>query len=384
MAMRALLIGLSVAAILCSPAVWAEPVGHETVEQFATRLVQEEDLATMRRDTRALAQVFVQPTVADGAYRAALERSAYIADWANARRIRFDAVAVRIRADQVHWISPTQVAVSGADLARYRYHHLVGNTAECAFGLGVHHAWVFKEVKGRWLIQSDKFIDPLNQDTRLQGAAVPAVIQVKPELRSRRPPNAGAKKALEFAQNYCGSAPGCGHQNQYHQDYEDFGARGGDCSNFISQVLHAGGFAKNSQWSWGPHGGTDTWINASRLAQYLRRSGRATMYAEGSMTDMLSKDSRGVDPLSQLRLGDLIGYFETGRVVHMAVLVGFDADGYPLVVSHSADRYRVPWDLGWDRNTRYLLFHVHYPSVVPEARPAHDSPKTMMSPVRIR
>lgn len=81
--------------------------------------------------------------------------------------------------------------------------------------------------------------------------------------------------------------------------------------------------------------------------------------------------------LAQIRPGDLIGYFEGGRVVHFAVVVGYDPDGYPLVISHSADRYRVPWDLGWDRSTRFLLYHVHYP---PVAAPNSSSPAEPSGP----
>ncbi|MDT2264397.1 hypothetical protein P7H17_02880 [Paenibacillus larvae] len=39
--------------------------------------------------------------------------------------------------------------------------------------------------------------------------------------------------------------------------------------------------------------------------------------------------------------------------------MGHDAKGYPLVNSHTADRYRVPFDLGWDKSTKYLLIHIN-------------------------
>jgi len=38
-------------------------------------------------------------------------------------------------------------------------------------------------------------------------------------------------------------------------------------------------------------------------------------------------------------------YEEKGRLEHLAVVVARDSRGYPLVNSHTADRYRVPWDL---------------------------------------
>lgn len=82
--------------------------------------------------------------------------------------------------------------------------------------------------------------------------------------------------------HYCGAAPGCGNAHRYHAGYPDYSATGGDCSNFISQVLHAGGFSTTPRWD-PQDGGSAAWINATRLAQYLRASGRATLYAEGPL-----------------------------------------------------------------------------------------------------
>lgn len=375
-------------AFLWNPApIQSPPIDRTAVENMAAFLVQQEDSASMRADTAALDTIFLREgKEARQAHQEALQRVDYLSDWTTARKIHFDNVKVQVHSWRIHWLNSTEVALQGADMARYQYHHLTGSARSCWFGLGVNHAWVFKEVKGRWYIKADRFIDPMNQNTRLSGSsALPAVIQVKPEHRMAAPPSPGAANAIRFAENYCGVAPGCGNKNQYHPDYQDFNQRGGDCTNFISQVLLAGGFRENSRWSWNSEmGGTDAWINATRLSQYLRRSGRGTVYAVGSLPELLKPDENGVDALSRLRLGDFIAYFESSRVVHFAVVVGFDADGYPLVVSHSADRYRVPWDLGWDRTTTYLLYHIHYPDRSGEAPSDQTSPSTTTSPVAIK
>ena len=63
--------------------------------------------------------------------------------------------------------------------------------------------------------------------------------------------------------------------------------------------------------------------------------------------------------ISQLQAGDLIGYIlRHNDTDHFFVVVGFDDYGYPLVNSHTADRYRVPFDLGRYHNTKYQLFHI--------------------------
>ena len=38
---------------------------------------------------------------------------------------------------------------------------------------------------------------------------------------------------------------------------------------------------------------------------------------------------------------------------------GFNSHGYPLVNTHTIDRYHVTWDLGWgDKNIKFYLIHV--------------------------
>ncbi len=353
------------------------PMDARALTKIVTDLVQKEDTATLTDNRAALQSLFLPDAAsAQAAYEKALQRLTYMADWARARRIQFDGVTVHVRIGPIHWLSADEVRVHGADQARYGYHHLTGNGAKTWFGLGVYHWYLLKRVHDRWYILGDTFIDPLNQDTRLKGPAVPAVIQVKPEHRAVEPVSAGARRALTYAAQYCGAAPGCAHDNRYHPRYPDFNWNGGDCSNFISQVLFAGGFSETAQWSCSDGEGTPAWVNAIRLAQYLERSGRATVYASGTLPTLLEKDAKGETPLDHLRLGDLIAYYEEGRIVHFAIVAGFDPDGYPLVISHSADRYREPWDLGWDRTTRFLLFHVHYPprgAMRNQARPARTT-----------
>jgi ABC-type uncharacterized transport system permease subunit len=49
------------------------------------------------------------------------------------------------------------------------------------------------------------------------------------------------------------------------------------------------------------------------------------------------------------------------NAVHIAVVTGADSKGYALVNCHNADRFKVPWDLGWsDKGITFRLIRVHY------------------------
>lgn len=366
---------LAAVAVLAVAAAWFMPKSEAAVPatpaertQYAailTRLVQQEDTATLKGDARALGRLFLPDSgTAAAAQEQAEQRLAYLRDWSRARGIRLERVHVRLLIGPMRVLAPDAVRIYAADSAQYFYRHTSGNTALAWFGLGVYHWYVIRRLEGRWYIVGDTFIDPLNQDTRLSGAAHPAVIRVLPAERPRVPISPGALRAIRYAETYCGAAPGCGNDNRYNPAFADYNWHGGDCTNFISQVLHAGGFTETGAWAWDArrHEGTVAWLNAPALVRYFQRTGRMTLFAEGPMPELLQGHNHEPAPIKQLRPGDLIAYYEGGRVVHMALVVGYDLDGYPVVVSHSADRFREPWDLGWDRTTRFLFFHVHYVS----------------------
>jgi hypothetical protein len=62
--------------------------------------------------------------------------------------------------------------------------------------------------------------------------------------------------------------------------------------------------------------------------------------------------------IGELKKGDVIGYGTDGDIEHVAIVVGWDSKGYPLVNSHTVDRYHCPWDMGYDQKTIYYLYQI--------------------------
>jgi hypothetical protein len=111
-----------------------------------------------------------------------------------------------------------------------------------------------------------------------------------------------------------------------------------NCTNFISQCLHAGeipmtGYPRvgngwwqqNNQWSW-------SWSVAHSFQLYL------TNTPTGPLAEQVKTPE-------ELRLGDIIAYdFENdGRWNHTTIVTGKDAKGMPLVNAHSADSRKRYW-----------------------------------------
>ena len=57
-------------------------------------------------------------------------------------------------------MGPREWYVAGADQALYQYHHVVGNSSSCWFGLGVYHHYVVQQVGARWYLETDDFMSP--------------------------------------------------------------------------------------------------------------------------------------------------------------------------------------------------------------------------------
>lgn len=160
------------------------------------------------------------------------------------------------------------------------------------------------------------------------------------------------QRALEYAEM---------HWNQPNPHYRYFYSD--NCTNFISQVLHAGGIpmeyshSPSKGWWYRRIGdGRDewsySWTVAHSLYHYLRQKRnhglRAVLYERPE----------------QLELGDLISYdWEgDGRWNHFTVVTYKDPNGVPFVHANSINsRYRY-WGYqdspSYSSKTRYAFFHI--------------------------
>lgn len=208
----------------------------------------------------------------------------------------------------------------------------------------------------RWLIRRDWYWDPFGSGrppvtTAPEGGESPAVaVRADPEGVGG---TYNREAAVAYADRYCGVAVP-GSTGRYNQRYRDFTFLGGDCTNFVSQVLadsKAGGLPTDPGWSYRNGNPTPAWVRADAFVRYMLQTGRIKCLQRGTTAE--------VSPwLDRIRPGDLIAVQENGAIEHLMVVVDRDDRGTPLVDSHSADRYHVPWDLGADPGTVFWLLGV--------------------------
>ncbi|MBO9599973.1 MAG: amidase domain-containing protein [Cohnella sp.] len=237
------------------------------------------------------------------------------------------------------------------------------------FGLGTRHVMSLKKKDKEWRILREWYLDPLDENPDLiadhqfdsENSGIEDRQGNVPEKSRARYDRA---KAVRYADKYAGLAWGAGNNNRYNPKYRDYTGLGGDCTNFVSQVLgdpeEGGGLPMTRKWFASIAGGSDAWVRTDGLKQFLLYSGYARLINKGTLEKIVKPSKEHpLGAIRELKPGDLIGYeLKKGDVDHFAVIVGFDDNGYPLVNCHTTDRYRVPFDLGWDKQTKYLLFSI--------------------------
>ena len=177
------------------------------------------------------------------------------------------------------------------------------------------------------------------------GAAVPeTVLLAEPVQAAETIYTYSPQMAVQYADTYW---------SNYNDLYPNYSIIGGDCADFVSQCLYAGGLPMNASWYHAVTGSDRNvnWTYAQYLYTYLATycGSAVEIFASNSSTTGY-KDKKGnvIDPSRTIRVGDPVFYYNDskGRYGHVAICVGFDSKGNPLVSAHNTDHSHVTWTLG--------------------------------------
>lgn len=359
--MKSFALILSTLWLLVGPVV--SPEDTDTVYRTALEhLVQNQQSDILFHRTADLDQLYA-PRARD-ALQVAQVRSEYLLKWAAMRGIHWTGIAVRVRTPIIRVVNPDLVRFYALEREDYRYVYDSLPQRPLSFGIASRHWLAMARLNDRWVFVADDWTNPVLPDD-MAGQTVPHRFGGSPPHYTL---STNRRRALDYANRYCGDAPGCGNDQRYNRDYQDYNLDGGDCTNWISQVLYAGGFPMTPVWNYdhAVEEGTAAWANAGALAEFLKDSGRAQEFAHGPYEAVTAPSPRWPEgAIETLIPGDLISYQQHGHIAHTAVVVGWDPKGVVLTNAHTNDRYHVPWDFGWKDTTTFYLWHVHYPADPP-------------------
>ncbi len=293
-------------------------------------------------------------TLGKWAYEHEVKKTEYLNQWSEKQGVRFVEINPRLKINRVQE-KGSGLTVNFTLSNEYRYVYIDRPGKVNSFRLGTYHSMDLIKSGEGWLITREWYTDPFADSLGLKESQWEKVRDVINQGTAKDFSNIGKRRldAVAYANKYCGAAAE-NFINGYNKKYRNYNPLGGDCANFVSQALYEGGkFRKTGTWNYGKEG-SQAWINAQALKNYLLYSGRASLVARGSYEKVLSASYR-------LLPGDIIAYEQKGKIKHVSMVTGADSKGYILVNCHNVDRYMVPWDLGWsDKGIVFHLIRVHY------------------------
>lgn len=302
-----------------------------------------------------------------------VRRSKYLSDWSCARDMCFTDIHSDLRVKKIT-DNGNKIKVSFDETLNFQY---VYNSDAAPvynnFAVGLRHTIQLVKKASGLKIYSDWYTDCFQDALKSYSGEIitsPRTVtkfqlgnctKAMPEAKKGR---YNRIKAVEYADKYCGNANGNGNNFKYNKKYRDYTGMGGDCTNFASQVIgdkEGGGLRQDSTWRSVNREGSHAWVNTDGLRDYLVYSGKAYLIRKGSFAQLAVPSIKNpCGSVGLVTIGDLICYAKGSNIDHFGIFTAWDSHGYPLVNSHTTDRYHVPWDLGWsDSEITFHLLHVN-------------------------
>ncbi len=284
-------------------------------------------------------------------------------DW----KCRFSGAAVSLRLDAV------RQQVDGYILNVYEYAYFYNwypgyTSPESAdlSGYGVWHVLHFAQNGGVWQITRDTYYegrptqaggggwadDPLYRAYAGEVSLPPQPITGTPPQLKDNSPKYIEQFNIQFVLDYTDRwAPS---RNPVYRDYTPVG---GNCANFASQALAAGGLPQDDVWYCADGQGSAAWISSTRLYRYLTETancgkGVAVLRQKDTAGRTLSLAGKAQKAETVLLPGSPVfyrwggGYIGDNRWSHTAICVGTLGDGTPAVNCHTGDKYHFKWNYG--------------------------------------
>lgn len=312
-----------------------------------------------------------------------VKRLSYFNDWSTQRSMNF----IKVESNpKIRKITTTKrgLRLLVDEYYKFQYNYKNDKTPTTnIFGVGLTHSMELIKKGDKWIIYSDYYLDCFEdalksysgeiKDVKLKADKDPIyILENCPKTPSE--PKVVTKghydklNAVKYADKYCGIPWASGNSTKYNKIYKNYTGIGGNCTNYVSQSIgdkEGGGLRFDDAWNctykrYGGAEGSSAWVNADAFKKYLTYCGKGKIVGKGTFKELVSPiPGYPCGAIQKLDIGDLICYAIGNDIDHFAIVTGFDSHGYPLVNTHTIDRYRVPWDLGWgDKNINFYLIHV--------------------------
>ncbi|MGA8943495.1 MAG: amidase domain-containing protein, partial [Thermoactinomyces sp.] len=164
------------------------------------------------------------------------------------------------------------------------------------------------------------------------------------------------EKAVQYAKEW--SDPD--NPGKFHPDFvrlDNYGrSLGGDCANFVSQMLHAGGLKMNDEWYFDKENKDNFFYTFPLFRKFFRYfspawgvadshyryfSDKKNGFAEKTFKVSTIEDLVKVEKSGEIKPGDLLYWdFEGDDIIdHATMITDIDKNGYLKYSGHTVDQY---------------------------------------------
>lgn len=357
-------------------------VDEDTVKERAAYILSQRNAAIISGALDKLPELFdTSQKYGTWALEHEVKRIKYLNDWSYQRGMKFTNITSAMK---VRKISPSKNGTKIIFDEIYKFDYVYDkdeNPVTNSFGVTLSHTMVLTNKNDNLIVYNDWYLDCFEDALKAYSGEIKNINSnknnQKPIFSLGNCPKTdygnskgryNRLKAIEYADKYCGVSWGSGNELSHNKKYRNYTGAGGDCTNYVSQVLgdkEAGGLRQDGTWLcsyhiYGNSEGSQAWVNADSFRHYLLYSGKGSLIKKGTFKDVTSEvPGHPCGYVQKLELGDLICYAKGSNMDHFGIVTGWDSHGYPLVNSHTVSRYHVPWDLGWgDNKINFHLIHV--------------------------
>lgn len=201
-----------------------------------------------------------------------------------------------------------------------------------------------------WVLTADRALNPFGSSSSVGAKEQPPILITDEPVAEDRVMGQDARVLPAISRsavvNYALT-----YSHNYNTNYRSFNGngQGGDCTNFVSQALAAGGWAQTggaawdyqstNEWWYRFYGQTYSWVNVNYFYSFMRNKGRG--YVALSFIANFSPAGSFFAPLST---GDLLQFDSNrdGAYDHNMIITSKDSQGYIYLTYHSSSTRNRP------------------------------------------
>ncbi|MDX3580321.1 amidase domain-containing protein [Streptomyces europaeiscabiei] len=240
-------------------------------------------------------------------------------------------------------VKGTKATVKVTETTTLKYKKIRGDEP-ASTGFDAHHVLTFAaQADGTWQLTAMRSTDggaprinePAAPAADAKLGRTPMAIISAPKAATTRNPVAKPKTLTGGAYNYNAMATYTEkYWKNYNSAYRKYNSAGGDCTNYLSQGLLAGGWKQISTvtpeeydtWYYASNGTADAWIGVNEWSWFTQTAKRTTALAN----------------VYQMDIGDVlqVDFNKDGDKDHSMMTTYRSSSGVPYLTYHDADTYR--------------------------------------------